>query len=199
MKFELNVPQLLTILDPLGDSEGSQVVYQSSAGELSLPRHAARKIDALKLAPGEEISICRYQRPGEPAAEWVIALSPKTEKARAAAEAPTLEAQLAETLKLTNRGTPLREIRPPAPAESSTPKISPRLAPKATREGASGRVGYREALREITGAVTGTLRDLGEQWSDQSRQDAVSTIFIAAAKAGMIAWNFEAPKEREVA
>ena len=186
MKFELDVPQVLSILDPVGDIDGSQVLYQTSKGEISLPRHVAKKLDALKLSPGEEISVCRYQRDG--AAEWVVCPTPRSEKARAAAEAPELERQLAESLTMAKSG--VREFRATG-TDGPPAKLAPKLATKATPGGPSGRIGYREALKQITGAVTGTLRDTGEQWSDQAKQDAVSTLFIAAARAGMIVWDFE--------
>ena len=41
---------------------------------------------------------------------------------------------------------------------------------------------YGEALRHITKTVINELSRSGEQWDDKSRQDLVSTLFIAACK-----------------
>lgn len=51
------------------------------------------------------------------------------------------------------------------------------------------RVCYDVAFREMLGVVTGALKAAGEQWGDQAKQDAVSTLLIAAAKAGRITWE----------
>ena len=48
-----------------------------------------------------------------------------------------------------------------------------------------------DAIREITGTVTALLRDSGEQWNDQAKQDLVSTAFISAAKTGVIIFDFD--------
>lgn len=39
--------------------------------------------------------------------------------------------------------------------------------------------------------MTGLLRESGEQWNDQAKQDLVSTAFISAAKAGAILFDFQ--------
>jgi hypothetical protein len=39
---------------------------------------------------------------------------------------------------------------------------------------------------EVVKFVTSGLRDAGEQWSDASKQDLVSTVIIAAAKMGLL-------------
>jgi len=45
---------------------------------------------------------------------------------------------------------------------------------------------YNVAFREVLQFVTDGLKQAGEQWTDQARQDAVSTILIAAAKQGLL-------------
>ena len=68
----------------------------------------------------------------------------------------------------------------------------PRIAAKQDRQAPPPRVSYRIALREITGTVTALLRESGEQWNDQAKQDLVSTAFISAAKSGVILFDFDA-------
>lgn len=205
MKFELNIPQVLSLLDPVGDIDGSQVLYQTSKGEISLPRHVAKKLDALKLSPGEEISICRYQRDG--AAEWVVCLTPRSEKARAAAEAPELERQLAESLDQVRKGVmpsesvrrkpdtgsvghrAVRELRPTGTDDGPVPKLGPKIAAKAA-PGGPVRVSYRVALQDITETVLKLLAERKEQWESDPRQGLISTCFIAACKTGQIVFDF---------
>lgn len=45
---------------------------------------------------------------------------------------------------------------------------------------------YNVAFREIVQFVTKELNESGEQWSEQSRQDLVSTCLISSAKAGLL-------------
>jgi hypothetical protein len=48
------------------------------------------------------------------------------------------------------------------------------------------------AFREILGFVTKALNEHGEQWNGDARQDLVSTVLIAATKAGYTTiWNRE--------
>ena len=54
------------------------------------------------------------------------------------------------------------------------------------RARADSRIPMDQAFREVVGFVTGILKDSGEQWSDQSRQDFVSTVFISAQKLGIL-------------
>ena len=48
------------------------------------------------------------------------------------------------------------------------------------------RIPYNVAFREIVQFVITELKQSGEQWSDQARQDLASTILIASFKAGYI-------------
>lgn len=83
---------------------------------------------------------------------------------------------------------------PEAPRGTGTygplPKALP--APSTGKRGTPPfRVSYRVALREITEVVTGLLKDTGEQWNDQAKQDLVSTAFISAAKTGAVLFDFQ--------
>ncbi len=45
------------------------------------------------------------------------------------------------------------------------------------------------ALREILRMSLAALKEAGEQWNDQAKQDLVSTLFIQAAHDGAIQWR----------
>lgn len=203
IQFQFNEPQVFSLKDPCGDSHQGQIVHQVSDGRvLVLPAHAAEKLEALALEAGDEISICRYREGNRPA-EWVIALTPRTEKKRAASE---LEQQLEKSLEAVqrkgvmpsagpsgtapvNRGA-IRELKPTGTDDSPAPLRKPAPVAKASRGDLPPRVSYRVALADITKAVTGLLRETGEQWNDQAKQDAICTIFISAAKAGGVIFDF---------
>jgi hypothetical protein len=72
---------------------------------------------------------------------------------------------------------------PVAPRPATAPPAPPRRPP--------GKVPYDVALREIVRVVRKNLEDCSEQWSDEARQDLVSTLFTAAAKEKRIAFNFD--------
>jgi hypothetical protein len=188
--FLPNVPQLLSLKDTSGVIDGFNVLYETSDNRvLQLPRPAAVKLNLLDPAEGEEISVTKHQQPKQPA-EWVFALTPKSEQARAAKESQSeLERQLAESLvqtrtvrqmpKSARTGTP-----EPAEAPRGTGTYGPvpqvALASRKTRDC----IPYNIAFREIVAFVTKELNDSGEQWSEQSRQDLVSTVLISIGKAG---------------
>ena len=51
---------------------------------------------------------------------------------------------------------------------------------------ASGPIPMNVAFREVTAFVTSELKAAGEQWTDQAKQDIVSTVLISAAKKGWL-------------
>jgi hypothetical protein len=51
---------------------------------------------------------------------------------------------------------------------------------------ASGPIPMDVAFREVVAFVTSELKAAGEQWTDQAKQDAISTVLIAAAKKGWL-------------
>lgn len=170
--FELNMAEIVILRDSVPDMDGSNWVYTLLSGEpLTLPPHAGRKVAALGVRPGEEISIGRYQQtPGEPA-EWVVALSARAEKDRAAAEIAEREREARELAAATRRDTAgqlaasLELAKRPGPVVVESAPASRR---KSSSVGAPPRVSYRVAMREITVTVAALLRDTGEQWSRRS-------------------------------
>jgi hypothetical protein len=97
----------------------------------------------------------------------------------------TLEEQLAASIEAVNAERNGTQLHFPEPASQPAPPAPPKRPPS------GGRVPYDVALRQITKAVTTILRDLGEQWDDDSKQGMVSTVLIAAAKDKKIDFCFD--------
>ena len=187
--FEPNQPQKLCLgrdTEPCTLPNGAGCLYTLSDGRL------------LHLAP----AVILHQR-GAELPFWSVWLSNETEQARAEAEAPELERQLAASIEVARRRRSPDSAgsdRPQLAATgtdgpSAVPAISrkPAIAAVAGRRRGEGQIPYNVAFREIVGLVARELAAAGEQWSDQARQDAVSTLFIAAGKAGWLGvWEREA-------
>jgi hypothetical protein len=210
VQFVLNVPMTLALQDPTGQyiPEYEEVVYPTTDGrELRLEVRAAERLNALFLAPGETFGI---RRSWDPKAKGSIPrfefwLSPASEKARAAEEMAQVEAQ---------QPPQERAADPPAPTDHPEPKrrqrrgnvermpvpqapVQPQLwdrrgtgtygpAPAPAIYHRPGRIPYNVAFREVVQFVTQGLKESGEQWSDQARQDLVSTIIISASRQGLL-------------
>jgi hypothetical protein len=157
----------------------------------------------LEPAPGEEFSVTKFQKTPKEPVEWVFALTARSEQIRAEREA----AELAERTRADLAGQLAASIHPVRPV-TEIPRKGPGKALEPVQEskgtGTYGpipqavpagrkpptRVSYRVALKDITQAVTGLLRETGEQWNDQAKQDLISTAFISAAKSGGILFDF---------
>ncbi len=203
ISFAPNVPQQLA----LADTEGSiltgrfadQVYYQLSDGRgMVLDTDTAAKLNLLGMAAGEQFSICKQWsgRPRDPQV-FAVWLSPSSEKQRAATEDPE---DLMHQLQLSIEMSKLPKIprKPPERVAASPQMIrgtgtnGPAPQPQAilstappSRPGKQ-QIPYNVAFVEITNFVTAGLRQSGEQWSDQSRQDLISTILISASKQGLL-------------
>ena len=198
--FRPNEPQVLSVKETSGVMDGFNVLYETSDGRtLQLPRPAAVKLNMLEPEPGEEFSATKFQEGRQPA-EWVFALTSRSEQLRAQREAEGLAEATKRDLPGQLKASVLRQM----PKSANTATREPVEAPKGTgtygplpqvalagRKTPPGRVSYRVALRDITMAVTGLLKDSGEQWNDQAKQDLISTAFISAAKSGGIVFDFE--------
>ena len=218
IQFRPNEPQVLSLRETSGVLDGFYVLYETSDGKtLQLPRPAAVKLNELDPAPGEEFSAIKHQEGKGPVA-WVFSLTPRSEQLRASQEAEEaeelarktrrdLEGQLQESLKdrHPSRKPSVRALIPmpnPPAQGGQDPSESPRGTgtygplPQVALAGRKTRIDpipFNLAFREIVGFVTRELNASGEQWSEQSRQDLVSTVLIAGSKAGWIApWEREA-------
>lgn len=76
------------------------------------------------------------------------------------------------------------EALKPTGTSGPRPAIAPRALKREERE--DRRIPFNVAVREVVEFVTKELSASGEQWSDQSKQDMVSTALIAAQKQGLL-------------
>ena len=204
-----NKPVTVALVDPEGqfDFDRGTGRYQTTTDQvLTLPRPAVVLLNTLDPKPREEIVIQKIWsgRPKDKA-RWTIALSTKSEKARAEAGEPdTLTKQLEASLDqvkaqktLIKQPTPIR--KPPKRAEHSQPRLFdrgtgtdgpvPRPAPPlpaTVHRQAPALIPWNVAFREVSAWVSKELALNNLQWSDASQQDMVSTVLIAEVKAGRI-------------
>jgi hypothetical protein len=176
IQFEANKPQILSLKDSSEACiEGFYVLYETSDGRtLALPRPAAIKLNMLDPGPGEEISITKYRKSNEPA-EWVVALTPRSEQIRAEQESAEESLAMKSICQM-----------PKSPQSLGTGTYGPvpQVAPGSRKQRET--IPWNVAFAEVVRFVTKALNESGEQWSEQSRQDLCSTVLIAAAKAGLL-------------
>lgn len=193
--FKPNEPLLMALKETAGVIDGFSVLYETWDGRLlSLPRPAAVKLNELDPAPGEEFSAIKRQESPKSPCEWVFALTARSEQLRAERQAAELAEQTKRDLAGQLQTSVLRQMPKSARKLASDPLPDPRgtgtygqipqvaLAGRKTRDS----IPFNLAFREVVGFVTKELNDSGEQWSEQSRQDLVSTVLIAAAKQGLL-------------
>ena len=187
--FEPNKPQTLALQDPSSEHFGEyQITYTVTDGRfLKVSKIVAAKINELDLQPGETFGICKQMVFNEQrrrlTPSWTVWLTPESEKARA-----QQEIQPPMTLADVKRSK-VRSIRKAAPEQASVPfdkgtgTFGPTPLPHALR---TSRIPYNVAFREVLGFVTQGLKDAGEQWTDQARQDMISTVLISASNNGLL-------------
>ncbi|HME59225.1 MAG TPA: hypothetical protein VKF63_12860 [Terracidiphilus sp.] len=186
--FEPNVPQTLALQEPRSEKFGDyEITYTLTDGRLlKVSKIVAAKINELDLQPGESFGICKQmvfneqRRRNTP--EWTVWLTPESEKARA-----KLEMQPPMTLADVKRPK-IRSIRKASPEQSmlfdrGNGTFGPLPLAQSLRP---PRIPFNQAFTEILRFVATGLKEQGEQWNDESKQDMVSTVFIAAANAGLL-------------
>jgi hypothetical protein len=194
VKLSPNIPLTLALADPSGIPEDFRVHFETSDGRvLTLPREAAIRLNVLDLRPGEKFSLCKDWdgETGHPSTIRIW-LPASTEQDRAA----ETEAEVEQITAQTRRSDPPRRTRHPKMEPDPPPRgngtYGPALARVAIPESApapvrsDSRIPMNLAFREVVQFVTAELKQSGEQWSDQSRQDLVSTVIIAAQKQGLL-------------
>lgn len=192
-RFVPNIPQVVSLASQEEDidSDTLETSYPLSDGRtLLLGRSDATRLNLLDLRPGETFGLCRrFQDERMIATDLDIWLTPATEQARAAAEQQRQQPEISR--KPVTRRRKVQEIAP-APQTASQPAqgngtYGPAPQPRpALATATTARIPWNIAFREVAAFVAQELKQIGEQWSDQARQDAVSTILIAEAKAGRI-------------
>ncbi len=197
-----NRPLYVALADPEGDSQSMYDFelnigrYQTIDGRiLALPRPAVIILNELEPAPGEEVQITKLQsgKQGEPS-QWSICLSARTENARA--EAAELTATPPEALSasvearngkqtLVAPATPIRRPVKSAPAPelprgTGTYGPEPALLTAAALRKQHAPIPANVANREILQFIESDPNT--KNWSDQAKQDLLSTYVIAFTK-----------------
>ena len=199
VKLQPNIPLQLALQDPAGVPDGFRVHYQTTDGRtLSLPRPVAIELNELDLRPAESFVICRYRNP-EGYSSLKVWLTAATEQQRAlieiATDDPTMTVPPQPETPGRVSGLKRKKTKSqdqPRLFDRGTGTYGPALQPLADSRPltALSRIGgpipMDLAFRRILGFVTDALKDAGEQWTDQAKQDAVSTCLIAAAKKGWL-------------
>lgn len=199
VQFVMNVPETLALQDPSGlyNVEYEEVSYPTVDGRiLTLPVLAAERLNALFLRPGETFTVCRqWSKEKGTIPHFVFCLTAASEQARAAEEsahhAPLGDTTPPRSGKRLKRKKGLGEVvtlRPDQPHQlwdrgTGTYGPAPRPAIQTARP---QRIPYNVAFREIVQFVITELKQSGEQWSDQARQDLVSTVLIGASRQNLL-------------
>ena len=190
--FEPNVPQTLALHEPRSEQFGDyEITYTLTDGRLlKVSKQLAAKINELDLQPGETFGICKQmvfnEQRRRDTPSWSVWLTPESEKARAKQETRS-------PITLADVKRPkIRSIRKTTTAPSQqttlifdrgTGTYGPLPLPQTLRP---PRIPYNVAFREVLQFVTGELKQAGEQWTDQARQDMVSTVLISASNNGLL-------------
>jgi hypothetical protein len=210
VQFVLNVPETLALQDPSGryNPEQEEVSYPCTDGRiLTLETKAAERLNGLFLRPGETFGICRqWDKQKGTIPRFSFWLTPESEKARAAEEIASHEAQQPASAQVPTPPSPYDPPRPgkrqrrpkvqempiPGPAQPAfwdgrgNGTYGPAARPLAAAALKPPRIPYNVAFREVVSFVTAGLKDAGEQWSDQAKQDMVSTVLISASQQGLL-------------
>jgi hypothetical protein len=190
--FQPNEPQTLALQEPRREQFGDyEITYTLTDGRLlKVSKAVAAKINELDLQPGETFGICKQmvfnEQRRRDTPSWSVWLTPESEHARA-----KQEMQPAMTLADVKRPK-IRSIRKRAATPSQqtaltfdkgTGTYGPLPLPNTLRP---PRIPYNVAFREVLQFVTKELKEQGEQWTDQARQDMVSTVLISASNNGLL-------------
>jgi len=188
--FNLNEPQTLALQEPRSERFGEyEITYTVTDGRLlKVSKAVAAKINELDLQPGETFGICKQMVFNEQrkrlTPSWNVWLSPDSEKARAQQEMkPPM------TLADVKKPGKVRSIRKAPPEQGSIPfdKGTGTFGPVPLLQSLRPpRIPYNVGFREVLSFVTKELKDAGEQWTDQAKQDMVSTVLISASNSGLL-------------
>lgn len=195
LKFELNQPVTIALatlgtMDVFNDYGKPQVLFGLADNRrLYATPELARKIKALGVRELESFSVRKFKKGRN--VFYDVWLSPSSEKARAVEEAPEIAAQLLQPANVVAMPSPREEQFRPALAPTGTdgpvsqPQPGPQLAPASSKPKANV-IPFNVAFREVTRFVVDELKACGEQWTDQAKQDIVSTVLISASNKGLV-------------
>ena len=188
--FKPNEPQTLALQEPRAEHFGEyEITYTLVDGRLlKVSKIVAAKINELDLQPGETFGMCKQMVFNEQrkrlTPSWTVWLTPESEKARAQQDMkPPM------TLADVKRPGKVRSIRKTAPEQGSIPfdkgtgTFGPLALPHSLRP---PRIPFNQAFTEILRFVATGLKEQGEQWNDESKQDLICTVLISSSNQGYL-------------
>jgi len=193
LKFELNQPVTIALsttstMDVFNDYGKPQVLFGLADNRrLYATPELARKIKSLGVRELESFSIRKYKKGRN--VFYDVWLSPSSEKARAVEEAPEIAAQLNLPANVVTMPVSLPyepAVLAPTGTDGPLPNTSsgPQLARASSKR--ENVIPFNVAFREVTRFVVDELKACGEQWTDQAKQDIVSTVLISASNKGLV-------------
>lgn len=200
-QFICNIPVQVEVLNlnpmPKDFTAGTRYFYPTveSNGFWAEPELHAK---IQHFNPSGPFFICKRRAHGKKRI-WDLWRGPEVGTHEATATQDTLELQLARSLDR------VRQLPSPQPipirAEAAQPLGTGTYGPVAAPQPVAvssptrrkdGKIPLDVAFREILVFVTRGLKEAGEQWGDQAKQDACCTLLISATKAGYTTiWNRE--------
>jgi len=180
VRFETNIPVELALSprqpdNPIKKSPygyADQALYFLTGGRktyLDLP--VAAMLSKLALEPGEPFVVCKREKKNAQGRRWI---EWEVERVQPEPVAPK----------------PIAQPGPPPMHWEDIDQAPPAPIAKPAAKPAPMKIPYDIAFREILNFVTAGLADAHEQWSDQAKQDMISTLVIQAARDGILTiWN----------
>jgi hypothetical protein len=193
LKFELNQPvtvalSTISTMDVFNDYGKPQVLFALADNRrLYATPELARKIKSLGVRELESFAIRKYKKGRN--VFYDVWLSTSSEKARAVEEAPEIAAQLSQLNVIAMPAPAETQFRPLLATGTDGPVLQPSPVPQLARASNRPRaeiIPFNVAFREVTRFVVDELKACGEQWTDQAKQDIVSTVLISAAQKGLV-------------
>jgi hypothetical protein len=185
LKFELNQPVTIALVTkmalPVKGRFGDQYLYACVDGSRFYASPSLHeKLCLFEVRPDESFAICKRKQGRR--VIWDLWLSPVSERQRAIEEQPVIDAELrkAPVIEIATQAE-MEQVLEATGTESRRARVSlPRKPPL------DNVIPFNVAFREVTAFVKQELADCKEQWNDEARQGAVSTIIIAAAQKGWL-------------
>lgn len=191
LRFEINQPVIIALqstlfLPVMSKFKRPQHLYVTTENlRLYADGELSRKIQELGMMPGETFGVRKWKKGRN--VRFDVWLSPDTEKARAQAEAPLVEAELRKPPSSSVIAMPNPQperILAPTGTEGPAPMPAPRSVSIPQRRAEV--IPFNVAFKEVVEFIDNGLKSTGRQWNDQAVQDMASTVLIAGANKGWV-------------
>lgn len=186
LKFQLDEPVTIALITkmalPIKGNYGQQFLYACVDGSRFYASPSLHeKLQLFDVRPDEAFAICKRKQGRR--VIWDVWLSPRSEKQRGVEEQPLIDAELrkAPVIQIASQNEMQHVLE-----ATGTETRRAASVPLPSRPPSGDVIPFNVAFREVTAFVKRELADCEEQWNDEARQGAVSTIIIAAAQRGWL-------------